>query len=121
MIISPTIQLTHCLMFFTAGLILGTISILIKLSFLIKKNNLLFIICDISFAIISFFLFWTLVNIINLGEFRLYFLLSYIIGFVIQKITLRKLFAKIIQKVYTLSINVIKTLKDSKLGRFLLK
>ena len=121
MIISSYLQFKDFCIFFGAGIAIGIIYDLINIPQKINKNTPLLIITDTIFSLIAFVCFWYLTNIINLGEFRLYMFLGYILGFLIQKITLGKLFAKGVQKVYNLLINNKEKFKNSKLGRFLLK
>ena len=111
MIISSTLQFKEFCIFFGVGIAIGIIYDLINLPQKIKRNTPLLIITDTIFSVIAFVCFWYLTSIINLGEFRLYMLLGYILGFAIQKITLGKLFAKGVQTVYNLFINSKKNLR----------
>ena len=52
---------------------------------------------------------------------RLFLLVGYILGIVLQKITLGKLFAKLVKFMYNRYISVSAKFKTSKLGKIILK
>ena len=87
----------------------------------IKKNIIYQIICDILFTIIFTFIFIFLVNILNDGEIRLFLIIGYLLGFLIERITLGKLFAKGFKFIYNKARDLFKLLHNSTFGRIIFK
>ena len=114
-------QLKDFLIILLVGLVIGAIYGLLNLPMIIKKHRILQIISDLLFSLIAYFTFLILINIINMGEFRLFLLIGYILGFVIERITIGKLFAKGFKKVYNMLKLLIKKFAVSKFGRAILK
>lgn len=68
------------------------------LSFFFGKKNKIYIwIKDILFSIFSTLLFIVCIKTINYGEFRLYILLAFIVGFILEHLTIGFLIEKLIQ------------------------
>jgi len=106
---------------FAIGFILGVIY---ELSNFIKKFKKIFviqIILDIVISISFSAIFILMLNLINYGQFRLFLLLGYTIGFIMERITLSKLFAKCGFFVYNNVVNLLKKFSKSKLGRMIFK
>lgn len=106
-----------CLFGFVLGIFYGIINIHTS----IKRTIFLQIITDILFITISTLSFTYLLNIISLGEMRLFLILGTIIGFLIERITLGKLFAKNYKNMYNFIIKILKSLYNSKFGRIIFK
>ena len=104
-----------------AGVIIGILYGLLNISTTIKKIWVIQIVVDIIFCILSLATFLALTIFINLGEFRMFLLLGYVLGYYLERLTLGKLFAKGYKKVYNGSINILKKFANSKLGRMILK
>jgi len=84
------------------GLITGIIKNAINLIINACKNNkVITFILDLIFMIIFSFMFIICINIVNFGEFRLYLLLGYIIGFILEIKTLGFLVDFVLKKIYT--------------------
>lgn len=103
------------------GFLLGIFYGLLNLSTQIKHNIVIQIIIDLIFCATTTISFTLLINIINMGEFRLFLLIGYMLGFMFERISIGKLFAKGFKKVYTRLINILKKFADSKLGRIIFK
>lgn len=80
------------------GIIKNSINLLIN-SF--KKNKIITFILDLVFMIIFAFLFVFCINVVNFGEFRIYLLCGYLIGFVLEMKTLGFLVDFSLKKIYT--------------------
>lgn len=119
--ISYILQLKDFTIMFGIGLLLGIIYGIINIPTHIKKNLPLQIINDLSFCIITTSVFLIAINIINFGQFRAFLLLGYALGFLIERITIGKLFAKGYKIVYTNIVKLLKKFASSKLGKVLLK
>ncbi len=65
------------------------------LYFLFNNNKYFRIIIDIITSIICFVIFFISIINLNYGEFRLYLLMLFIIGFLLQRFTIGKIIAKI--------------------------
>lgn len=87
---------------------------------LFKKNKIVKLILDILFMIIISILFILCLNVVNYGEFRLYLLLSYILGFVVERKTIGYLVDFIFQKIYNLIVKGIKKLSQTKIFKRIL-
>lgn len=119
--LSYTLQLKDLCILMFFGFFVGILYSLINIPTRIKKNLLLQIIIDILFSILCSFIFLILINIINQGELRFFLLIGYVLGFIIERITLGKLFAKGYQNMYNLIVKVIKKLYHSRIGRIIFK
>lgn len=81
---------------------------------LLKKNKIVSIILDLIFSIGFSFLFIICLNVVNFGEFRIYLLLSYILGFILERKTLGFLVDFIFEKIYNFIVKIIKKLSNLK-------
>ena len=119
--ISYVLQLKDFLFLFLIGFLLGLFYGFINLFFTSKKPIAIQIVLDIVFSIIAFTLFIIAINLINMGEFRWFLFVGYMLGFFLERIFLEKLFAKVFKKVYNFSIKVFKNFAKSKIGKVILK
>ena len=119
--ISYALQLKDFFILFLIGIGIGIIYGILNMCQKIKPIYAIQIILDIVFCIISTIVFLFSINIINMGEFRLFLLIAYIIGFIIERITLGKLFAKGYKFVYNKLIVLGKQIVNSKFGRIIFK
>ena len=87
----------------------------------IRTNLIWQIICDLIFTFVAFGLLFISINFINLGEFRLFLILGYVTGFIAERKTLGKLFAKGYLNMYNKLRNLWIKIKNSKIGRFVFK
>lgn len=83
---------------------------------LVFKNILEFIL-----TVLGVVLFVILVLYVNLGEFRLFLLLGYIIGIYLERITLGKIFAKGYIWVYNKLVASAKKFAKSRVGQVIFK
>lgn len=81
---------------------------------LLKKNKVVSIILDFIFSIGFSLLFIICLNVVNFGEFRIYLLLSYIFGFILERKTLGFLVDFIFEKIYNFIVKIIKKLSNLK-------
>jgi hypothetical protein len=119
--ISYILQLKDfCIMFgvgFLVALFYGIINIFPR----IKKCLAIQIPIDVCFCIASFITFILMINLINMGEFRFFLLAGFVIGFLLERITLGKLFAKLFKMLYNNIAKLLKKFASSRLGRIVLK
>lgn len=119
--ISYVLQLKDFLLMLLIGLLLGIFYGLLNVPTRIKPNIIFQIFIDLIFCAVAFALFLILINTINLGEFRLFLFVGYMLGFYLERISIGKLFAKGFKKVYTCLVNILKKFANSKFGRILFK
>lgn len=119
--ISAILQMRDLGIMFAIGVCLGIIYGIINIFNHIHENIITRIICDIIFMIIATFSYIIIVEKINFGSLRLYLLLGYAVGFVIERISLGKLFAKGCKNVYNKLKLIFKQFKYSKLGKIIFK
>jgi len=119
--ISYIFQLKDFLILLAVGFVLGIIYGLFNISSRIKSRYFLQIITDFLFVVIFSGTFFILINIINMGEIRLFLAIGYLFGFYIERITLGKLFAKGYIKMYNILRNLFRKIFYSKIGRFIFK
>lgn len=77
---------------------------------LVKNNKIVNFILDVVFSLIATILFVICLNIVNFGEFRIYLLLTYIFGFILERKTLGYIVDFIFEKIYNLINKIIKKL-----------
>ena len=103
-----------CCLYFgiLCGIVLG-IKNLVDLTF--KKNKFVLIITDIAFLSISAILFVICINVFNFGEFRLFELLAFALGIVIEQKTINNLVEKFLILIYNFFTKILCKLKQTKL------
>ncbi|MGN0961179.1 MAG: spore cortex biosynthesis protein YabQ [Christensenellales bacterium] len=119
--ISYILQLKDFSIMLGIGAILGIFYGILNLFSIVKKNIVFQIIVDIIFSATALIIFILFINIINMGEIRLFLLAGYIIGFILERISLGKLFAKGFKKVYNCLVNILGKFAKSKFGRIIFK
>ena len=119
--ISYILQMRELCIILFFGFIMGILYEIINLPNSIKKVLIIQIIIDIIACSILTAAFVLIVNVLNQGEMRLFLLIGYLLGFIIERITLRKLFAKFFKYVYTFIVKGLKSLYNSKFGRIIFK
>ena len=119
--ISYVLQLKDFGIMIMFGIIIGTIYEFINIPSKIKFSLIYQIIADILTVIIFFATYKMLINYFNLGQTRLFLCIGYILGFLIEKITLGKLFAKGFFSLYNYIIKQWKKFLNCKLGRIIFK
>ena len=77
---------------------------------LVKNNKIVNFILDVVFSLIATILFVICLNVVNFGEFRIYLLLTYIFGFILERKTLGYIVDFIFEKIYNLINKIIKKL-----------
>jgi len=119
--LSYIFQLEKFITMFFIGFSVGIMYGILKNTINIKKNIVIQTIIDTLITISAAIILIILINIINMGEIRLYLLISYFLGILIERITFGKLFAKGFKFVYTKIVSMAKIIANSKFGRFLFK
>ncbi len=100
------------------AILLGVINFL---SLFVKQKKIFFVIFDIIFCLFFTGVFLLTVNFLNYGEIRLYLLIAYILGCVIERKTIGKLFAILHKIIYNAINKISKKFKQSKLFKILCK
>lgn len=119
--ISYILQLKDFSIMLGIGFLIGIIYGVLNTFKVIKSLYILQIIADILFSITVFFTFIWTINQINLGEFRLFLLIGFLLGIALERITLGKLFAKTFKYMYTMLIKFFKKFNNSTIGRIIFK
>lgn len=86
-----------------------------------KNNIVLKNVLDGLFMLIFAGLLFYCLNAFNYGAFRMHLLITYIVGFLLERKTIGKLFAKLFLLVYNYIVKTIKKFKQTKPGVFLFK
>ena len=119
--ISFILQLKDLGLMFGIGILLGIFYGILNIINNIKEFLIVRIVCDIVFTITATLTFIILVQKINFGSIRAYLLVGYVLGFIIERISIGKLFAKGYKRVYNLIIKSSKKLCSSKIGQVIFK
>ena len=119
--ISFIFQLKDLGIMFGIGIILGILYGILNIINNIKEYVLIRIFCDIIFTVTATLTFVFLVQKINFGSIRGYLLIGYILGFIVERISIGKLFAKGYKKVYNFIVKGSKKLYSSKIGQVIFK
>jgi len=77
----------------------------------LEKSTVLTIILDSVFFVILALLFFVAVQFTNYGEIRFFLLLSFFLGFFLERITIGSMLAKFFKVLYNKVVNVVKKLK----------
>lgn len=96
------------------GLVAGIIKDIINFFRKPIKNKVVQNILDFVLVLIFSFLFVICINIINFGEFRFYLLIVFIVGFIIERMSLGFLVDFVLEKVYNFFVKLIKILAKTK-------
>ena len=119
--ISYILQLKDFLIMFAIGSLIGILYGIINIPTYIKRNLVLQIFNDLLISIIACITLLISINLINFGQFRVFLLVGYALGILIERITLGKIFAKGYKIVYTNIVKLLKKFANSRLGKVLLK
>ena len=121
MIISYIFQLKDFCILLLIGFIMGIIYGILYIPYIISNKLIIKNIVDLLYIPIICLTFIISTNYINMGQFRLFLLLAYLIGIVLESLTLGKLFAKGYKSVYNKLVNFHKMFRNSKLGKVIFK
>jgi hypothetical protein len=121
MTISYIFQLQDFLIMVLIGISIGFILNFLKIIVIIKNKSYLRFIYEFISTIAISITCIIAINQVNMGEIRLFLLSGYLIGIVIQKTTLGKLFAKLVNFMYNRCISASNRFKTSKLGEIIFK
>lgn len=102
------------LIFLFFGILVGFVFEIVYLFQNIIKNKIITFFLDLIFGIIISYLFIFIVNMFNYGEFRIYLLLSYFLGFIIERKTVGDLLIKMLKFFCNKFKNLIYYLKSNK-------
>lgn len=119
--LSYVLQMRDFTILLLAGLIVSIVFSLITSPQFIKSKIALKIPIDFIFILIFAIVFIYLVNYINMGEFRLFLLIAYLIGIALDILIIDKLFAKGYKWVYNRLVILYKNIKESKFGKVIFK
>lgn len=113
-------QIFFCTIYF--GIICGiflTVKNIIDNVF--KKNKYVLIITDIIISIIFTALFLICINVFNYGQFRLFEVFGFMLGVIIEQISLNKIVEKFLKIIYNIFIKVFYKLKKTKIFQKIIK
>lgn len=104
------------------GMFCGAIyGLLNAVVFVFKKHVVVRIICDLIFSAILGIVFLYLTMVLNLGQFRLYLIATFLLSVIIEQKTLGKLFAKLGLMVYNWVCKILNGFRKTKLGKVIFK
>ena len=119
--ISYILQLKDFFVLLAIGFGIGILYGLLNIPTTIKKRIIIQIITDLLFSFTSLSILLIAINVINMGEFRAFLVIGFILGIFLERISLGKLFAKGYKKVYNCLVKLMKKFANSKFGRIFLK
>ena len=119
--ISYVLQLKDFTVMLLIGIIIGAIYGILNIITTINRKLVFQIIIDFITSIIATFTLIITINYINMGQFRVFLVLGYLLGIIIERITLGKLFAKGYKFVYNNIVKSFKKFANSKFGKVVLK
>ena len=97
------------------GILLGIVCDLLKSILTILKHSKIFqIVFDILFSFLAVVLFFVCLNFVNIGEFRIFVLISFVFGFLIEQKTLGFLVDFVFKKVYNFLCLICSKIKQTK-------
>ncbi len=109
------------MIFFAYGLLVGIICGLMQLTNTMVKGKVIRFVLDLTITLGAGALFWVLTTHYNSGEIRIFLVIAFVLGIMLERISVGKIFAKW----YKLLYNVVKTwltkFKNSKLGKRLFR
>lgn len=114
-------QIILFLKFLIFGLIFGCFIGILKLFKILLNNKIINHLLDFIPCVIFICLYVLLISKLNFGVSRLYLLFSTILGIVVERISLGKLFAKLYLKLYNNMKLVKLKFTKTKLGKILFK
>lgn len=88
---------------------------------LFKNKKAIVIVTDILFFVVAAILFLTCINLFNFGEFRLFELLGFALGIVLEQISVNKIVEKAFKMLYTLFAKMFAKLKNTKIFKRVFK
>ena len=107
MLFSSSILGYSCLFMIYIGLCLGVIyDVSTYIRKILNNNVIATLIFDVIFGLIATLAFVFGLQYCNYGQFRVFLLLGYVFGFVLQKITMGDLVAKFVKFIYNLVIKL---------------
>lgn len=86
-----------------------------------KNKKIVVLITDIFIFFVATILFLICINLFNYGEFRLYELAGFVLGIVLEQISLNKIVEKTFSLIYNLITKLINKLKTTKIFSKVLK
>lgn len=119
--ISFILQMKDLSIMLGLGIALGVFYGVINIINHIHENIFTRIFCDIIFMFIATITYIIVVEKINFGSLRMYLLLGYLLGFGLERISLGKIFAKGYKYVYNKLKLMIKSFKETKIGKIVFK
>ena len=87
----------------------------------LKNKKVIVIITDVLSFVLSTVLFLICINLFNFGEIRLYEVVGFVTGIILQQISLDKLVEKFLQMLYNIIVKLFAKLKKSKIFGKVLK
>ncbi len=119
--ISYILQLKDFGIMLTIGFLLGCIYGVLNICCRIRYRFAIQLVTDLLFSLLAVIGFVISVNIVNMGQIRVFLCIAYLFGFALERITLGKLFAKGYVSVYNTITNMSKKFANSRFGRVLFK
>lgn len=84
------------------------------------KGKIFNFLCQITYPVVIFGLYYIAKLVLCMGKFRLYTVIAYIFGFILYYITFYKILDKLHKIIYN-KLTDVNGIKYTKLGRFILK
>ena len=110
------------LLFFLLGILAGCLYGVLKFVTQLFKNNIFIqFITDILFSLSVGFSFLIAINHHFYGEIRIYIVAIFLLGMIIERKTLGKLFAKLYLILYNVGRKSIQKLKTTRFGKIIFK
>ena len=101
---------------FCVGMMFGIFS---AINLVLRRKKYIQIPLDVFMIVLSTILYIIIINLFNWGQHRIYLCIGYLIGILLERKTIGKIFAKLYYKLYNLITNRMRMLSNSKLTKFL--
>ena len=118
---SNIFQLKIALIVFVLGVIAGAIYGITHLNIGIFQNKIYKMVADFICTIISAIILILGVNTLTYGEYRLYILVFFMLGIIFERVSIGKLFAKLISFVYNYICSMVIIAKNTRVYKFIFR
>lgn len=115
------VQIKLFAIFFAIGIAVGIVFGICKLINVFVRSKILQFVTDLMATLFGGIVYLILINKLNMGIMRLYLIVAFVLGIVLERLTLGKIFAKLYKKLYNVLEKLNTNFKQTKVGKFIFK
>ena len=115
------LQIKLFAIFFATGVGIGALFGICKLFTTFVNSKILRFVTDLISTIAGGLTFAILVNKLNTGIIRVYLIVAFMLGIIVERNSLGKIFAKLYKKLYNVLEKLTTNFRQSKLGKIIFK